>query len=224
MEVENTNKTSVLSVGIMASIEAGYVPVCLQEVNVLFMKCCVFNILRNIRAVAAVAVCVIFCAVTANAGLPEYRVASADAFPSVYPGTSTRLIVKSECLGDEMTVDVWFPPSYNSSAPDGFTVIYAHDGQNLFDPALSFANVAWELDNTAGMLAEKGEIAAPIIVGIHNRGGKNFRSSMAIRRFIIRCRKQGLLLIVTRCGNCVLTILILISLAKCIRSVIFRHW
>lgn len=141
------------------------------------MKCCVFNILRNIRAVVAFVICVILCDVTANAGLPEYSVAPADSFPSVSPGTSERLIVKSECLDEEMTVDVWFPPSYNFSVPDGFPVIYAYDGQNLFDPALSFANVAWELDKTAGTLAEKGEIAAPIIVGIHNRGGKNFRSN-----------------------------------------------
>lgn len=139
------------------------------------MKRCAFIILRNIRTVAAIAICVILCAMTVNAGMPEYRLASADSFPSVSPGTSKRLIVKSECLDDEMTVDVWFPPSYNFSVPGGFPVIYAYDGQNLFDPALSFANVAWELDKTAGTLAEKGEIAAPIIVGIHNRGGKNFR-------------------------------------------------
>lgn len=139
------------------------------------MKRCAFIILRNIRTVAAIAICVILCAMTVNAGMPEYRLASADSSPSVSPGTSKRLIVKSECLDDEMTVDVWFSPSYNFSVPDGFPVIYAYDGQNLFDPALSFANVAWELDKTAGTLAEKGEIAAPIIVGIHNRGGKNFR-------------------------------------------------
>lgn len=114
-------------------------------------------------------------ATAASGQLPAYQEAPSAVFPSVFPGTSTRLIVKSDSLGDDMTVDVWFPPSYGSKMSARFPVIYTFDGQNLFDPSLSFANVAWELDKTAAVLADKGEIKAPIIVGIHNRGAKNLR-------------------------------------------------
>lgn len=107
--------------------------------------------------------------------LPEYTVVGGSAVPKVNPGTATRLLIKSGTLADKITVDIWLPDGYSDSAPDGFPVVYAHDGQNLFDPALSFSTVAWELDKTASSLADKGIIAAPIIVGIHNRGAKNLR-------------------------------------------------
>ena len=106
-------------------------------------------------------------------GLPEYSVVE-DGAPAVSPGSAVRLSVASETLADDMTVDVWLPPTYDAALPGGYPVVYVHDGQNLFDPSLSFSTVAWELDQTAASLASKGEIAAPI-VGIHNRGAKNLR-------------------------------------------------
>lgn len=129
----------------------------------------------HLRKSTAIFGCLAMYAATAAGSLPDYQEAPSADFPSVAPGTSTRLIVKSDALGDEMTVDVWLPPSYNSNDSDRFPVVYAFDGQNLFDPTLSFANVAWELDKTAAALADNGEITAPIIVGIHNRGSKNLR-------------------------------------------------
>ena len=111
---------------------------------------------------------------SALAALPEYTERKENA-PTVSPGSSTRLIVESESLGDKITVDVWFPPTYDAGPVDGFPVVYVHDGQNLFDPSLSFSSVAWELDRTAANLARDGKISAPIIVGIHNRGSKNLR-------------------------------------------------
>lgn len=117
----------------------------------------------------------ICCAGIIRASLPQYSVAPENSFPAVAPGTSTRLIVNSAAFGDEMIVDIWFPPAYSPSAPGGFPVIYAHDGQNLFDPAKSYSSVAWELDKTCADLADKGLITPPIVVGIHNRGEKNLR-------------------------------------------------
>ncbi|MBP2690458.1 MAG: alpha/beta hydrolase [Muribaculaceae bacterium] len=128
-----------------------------------------------IRAFSVVAFWLVVSVTTVDARLPKYSEASADEYPSVRPGSSTRLIVDSEMLGDRMTVDVWFPPSYNSAVAGGFPVIYVHDGQNLFDPMLSFSTVAWELDYIAAKLADNGKITVPIIVGIHNRGNKNLR-------------------------------------------------
>lgn len=42
------------------------------------------------------------------------------------------------------------------------------DGQNLFDPATSFAGVDWRVDETATALIRAGQIEEIIVVGIYN--------------------------------------------------------
>lgn len=46
------------------------------------------------------------------------------------------------------------------------------DGQNLFDPAASFAGVAWGADETAQELILKNKIQPLIIIGIHNTANR----------------------------------------------------
>ena len=65
-------------------------------------------------------------------------------------------------------VDVWLPPGYAQETGRRYPVIYMHDGQNLFDPALSFSGVDWGIDPALRTLIEAGEIEAPIVVGIWN--------------------------------------------------------
>ena len=60
------------------------------------------------------------------------------------------------------------PPSYRSS-DRRYPVLYMHDGQNLFDPALSFAG-SWRVDRAMAVLAAEGLEA--IIVGIPNLGAR----------------------------------------------------
>ena len=38
-------------------------------------------------------------------------------------------------------VDIWLPPGYETQDEVRYPVLYMHDGQNLFDPALSLS--AW---------------------------------------------------------------------------------
>jgi predicted alpha/beta superfamily hydrolase len=73
-------------------------------------------------------------------------------------------------------VYVYLPPSY-AAAPSGrrtadpdarFPVIYMHDGQNLFDPELSFSG-AWRVDLAMQTAARVGYEA--IVVGVANTGG-----------------------------------------------------
>src|SRR5690349_7925725 len=45
-------------------------------------------------------------------------------------------------------VHVWLPPSYETNSSGRYAVIYAMDGQNQFDPKLSFIGVDWALDET----------------------------------------------------------------------------
>lgn len=63
---------------------------------------------------------------------------------------------------------VWLPPSYSSSSRKRYPVLYAQDGQNLFDPKTAFANQDWQLDETADTLMQAGWLEEFIIVGIYN--------------------------------------------------------
>lgn len=71
-------------------------------------------------------------------------------------------------LHNERDIYVYLPPSYGLGAPDArYPVIYMHDGQNLFDPALSFAG-AWRVDLAMQTAARLGFEA--IVVGVSNTG------------------------------------------------------
>lgn len=65
-------------------------------------------------------------------------------------------------------VDVWCP--YGVAAPSAtrYPVIYMHDGQNLFDPALSFIGVDWGMDEAMTRLIRDTGHPGAIVVGIWN--------------------------------------------------------
>lgn len=63
---------------------------------------------------------------------------------------------------------VWLPPGYNENNNEKYSVLYMHDGQNLFDPKTSFTKVDWQIDEAADSLIRKNEIEPIIIVGISN--------------------------------------------------------
>ena len=63
-------------------------------------------------------------------------------------------------------VTVWLPPGYEASEAR-YPVLYMHDGQNLFDA--SRANFGeWGVDEHLGRLIAKGQVRAPIVVGVWN--------------------------------------------------------
>jgi predicted alpha/beta superfamily hydrolase len=63
---------------------------------------------------------------------------------------------------------VWVPPGYNTEDENIYPVLYAHDGQNIFDPATSSFGVDWQMDETADSLIKNYLIKPFIIVGIYN--------------------------------------------------------
>lgn len=65
-------------------------------------------------------------------------------------------------------VDVWLPPSYGRDPARRYPVLYMHDGQNLFDPALSYTGTDWDVDGAMTRLIERGEIREAIVVGVWN--------------------------------------------------------
>ncbi len=74
--------------------------------------------------------------------------------------------VHSPELGNARDIDIYLPPSYQGSGRH-YPVAYMHDGQNLFDHALSFAG-AWHVDETMERVAREGLEA--IVVGVANMG------------------------------------------------------
>ena len=75
-----------------------------------------------------------------------------------------------EGLSAPRDVIVWLPPSYDKKPDKRYPVLYMHDGQNIFDPATSFTQIDWRVDEVADSLIKAGAIEEPIIVGIYNNG------------------------------------------------------
>lgn len=65
-------------------------------------------------------------------------------------------------------VDIWCPPGAAAASTHRYPVIYMHDGQNLFDPALSFIGVDWGVIEAMSALMEAGAHPGAIVVGIWN--------------------------------------------------------
>ena len=97
------------------------------------------------------------------------RVPGWDAYPAE-PPTGVQLVVRRQLLSPELRnfrdLIVALPPSYGEG-DRRYPVVYMQDGQNLFDPATSFAG-DWHLRDTLTDLGAHGVEA--IVVGIANVG------------------------------------------------------
>ena len=78
---------------------------------------------------------------------------------------------------------VWLPPGYDDplNADQRYPVLYLNDGQNLFEAAISFTGVEWQVDETGDRLIRDGVIPHMIIVGMDNGGKDRFREYMPHR-------------------------------------------
>ena len=65
-------------------------------------------------------------------------------------------------------VDVWLPPGYAAHPRRRYPVLYMHDGQNLFDPALSYTGVDWDVDGAMTRLIDAGRVREAIVVAVTN--------------------------------------------------------
>jgi len=71
-----------------------------------------------------------------------------------YPAFSSRYVIPR-------TVDVWRPSHDQADSAIRYPVLYLHDGQNLFDPALSFIGVDWGMNAAmTRLMAETGNNGA----------------------------------------------------------------
>lgn len=106
---------------------------------------------------------------------PNYTVtpgATVDVYPhfTTVAGTVTKLIATfhSTVLANDRAIWAYLPPSYAENTRARFPVLYMHDGQNLFDPALAFGGNEWKVDETLDAAAEDGSIEELIVIGVEN--------------------------------------------------------
>jgi len=75
-------------------------------------------------------------------------------------------------------IAVWLPPGYDANATERYPVIYLHDGQNIFDPAVGFGGASWEVDRAMCRLIAAGKTKGAILVGVANTGMGRFPEYM----------------------------------------------
>ncbi len=75
----------------------------------------------------------------------------------------------SKILDNDRDVLVYLPPGYDATKNRRYSILYLHDGQNLFDGATSFIpGQEWRIDETAQALIAAAKIEPLIIVGVYN--------------------------------------------------------
>ncbi len=75
-------------------------------------------------------------------------------------------------LNNRRDLLVYLPPSY-THGDKRYSVLYMHDGQNLFDAATAFGRQEWRVDETLQDLSNQGIEA--IVVGLPNSGEQRIR-------------------------------------------------
>ncbi len=74
----------------------------------------------------------------------------------------------SKYLEKERDIIIYLPPQYGTTT-QRFSVLYMHDGQNIFNGATSFIpGMEWRVDEAAQTLIDSNSIEPIIIVGVYN--------------------------------------------------------
>ena len=90
----------------------------------------------------------------------------ANAMPTPSNGTLERNQQFTSQYIQQRDIFVWFPEGYEIAEP--CDVLYMHDGQSLFDAALTWNHQEWQVDEIMGRLMQEGKIRRCIVVGIKN--------------------------------------------------------
>ncbi len=97
--------------------------------------------------------------------------------------TVTGTLLQWEGVGDAhhapRTILAWLPPSYESQPDNRYPVIYFHDGQNVFDAAISYNLSEWEADETLSNLAAEGLEA--IAIAVPNANERRYHEYSPVR-------------------------------------------
>ncbi len=71
-------------------------------------------------------------------------------------------------LGNERSLRIYLPPSYEENKAKRYPVLYMHDGQNLFDAKTAAFGMEWMIDENVNRLVATGQMDEVIVVGIDN--------------------------------------------------------
>ena len=74
----------------------------------------------------------------------------------------------------DQRLSIWLPPGYDADEKS-YRVLYMHDAQNLFDPALSNFNKVWAADRAMMSYAERHQTDPWIIIGIWSPSVDRYR-------------------------------------------------
>jgi enterochelin esterase-like enzyme len=85
--------------------------------------------------------------------------------PQVSGGSIVDLGVVQSKYADPRRVVVWLPSGYKTDGPK-FSVLYMHDGQNLFDTKTAGYGMEWQIDETLDRLIRERKVRPTIVVGI----------------------------------------------------------
>lgn len=88
--------------------------------------------------------------------------------PKVVSGKIVRIENFSSKYITSRNVDIWLPKGYSDSTK--YSVLYMHDGKELYDPEQSWTKYAWDIDDVASELMLKNIVKDFIVVGIWNGG------------------------------------------------------
>lgn len=69
-------------------------------------------------------------------------------------------------------VHVWLPDDYEQQPEQQYSVLYMHDGQNLFNPETATAGETWGVAEALARLMADGQVRPTLIVGIFNTPGR----------------------------------------------------
>ena len=94
-------------------------------------------------------------------------VAAIPATAGISSGKLDDLGVVQSRYADARKVTVWLPASYRPGGPK-HSVLYMHDGQNLFDPETGFGGMEWKVDEVLGRLITQHKVRPTIVVAIWN--------------------------------------------------------
>lgn len=86
--------------------------------------------------------------------------------PSVVSGKLVRVEDMTSKFVPTRFIDVWLPEGYNDKKK--YAVLYMHDGQNLYDSAVTWNKQEWAVDNTISSLLSEKKIRDVIVVGVWN--------------------------------------------------------
>jgi predicted alpha/beta superfamily hydrolase len=88
--------------------------------------------------------------------------------PNVVAGTIQRIDSFRSKYITARNIDIWLPEGFDKNKR--YPVLYMHDGQMLFDSAITWNKTSWDVDDVVTNMQKQNKITAVIIVGIWNGG------------------------------------------------------